>query len=309
MSGGDPSFQGSLPLALALTTLSGLATGLGAIFVIFMQDGAPTPRSLGLSQGLAAGFMISVSLLEILPEALSTLEIWLGLVYVSLGTGAIYLLKHLLPEPDLTIFIQHQSTPGGGGGDNDHHMEMSSGSSSRSFGLGGSGTPSNGGGGTGRQLQQRKKVLFSGLLTALSLALHNCPEGIATFAASLKGLSFGLPLTISIALHNVPEGASVALPIYFGTRSKKMAVGVAFLSGLAEPLGVLFVAFLGPASLTQHSLACLLAVVAGIMGALSVFELIPQCVELTSKKDALGAAGVGFVVMAVVLAAVHALDM
>ena len=80
---------------------------------------------------------------------------------------------------------------------------------------------------------------------------------------------------------------------------------VALVSGLAEPVGVLFVAFLGPASLTPAAVASLLAAVGGVMLGLSVFELGPQAVELTTKKEAVMAGGVGFAVMSAVLGVLH----
>ena len=45
-----------------------------------------------------------------------------------------------------------------------------------------------------------------GLLAGLAIALHNVPEGLATFALTLKEPAVGLPLAIAIAIHNIPEG-------------------------------------------------------------------------------------------------------
>jgi ZIP family zinc transporter len=108
-------------------------------------------------------------------------------------------------------------------------------------------------------------------------------------------------LTVAIAFHNIPEGAACAIPIYVATQSRHKALLVALLSGMVEPCAVLLVASLGPASLTPAAVASLLAGVGGIMLGLSVFELVPQAVELTSGKEASVAVGMGFVIMAAVL--------
>ena len=79
--------------------------------------------------------------------------------------------------------------------------------------------------------------MASGIITALGIALHNFPEGIAVFLASVKGGSLGLSLAVAIALHNIPEGIAVALPVYFATRSRWQALKLTILSGLAEPAG------------------------------------------------------------------------
>src|SRR5690606_34321461 len=76
-----------------------------------------------------------------------------------------------------------------------------------------------------------------GLLTALVVALHNVPEGVATFFAALSDLEVGVAIVVAIALHNVPEGISVAVPIYYATGSRRKAFWISFLSGVAEPVG------------------------------------------------------------------------
>ncbi len=126
--------------------------------------------------------------------------------------------------------------------------------------------------------------------------------------AATQGLRFSFPLTVAIAAHNIPEGASVALPIFFSLRDKRKAVIVALLSGLAEPLGVLVLFSIGPAALSPQTIARLLAFVGGVMISLSCFELLPQAKALLSAPEALRAAAFGFILMAAILTALHALD-
>ena len=45
------------------------------------------------------------------------------------------------------------------------------------------------------------------LMAGIALALHNFPEGLATFAATLTDTSVGASLGVAIAIHNIPEGA------------------------------------------------------------------------------------------------------
>ncbi len=79
----------------------------------------------------------------------------------------------------------------------------------------------------------------TGIFTAIAIAIHNFPEGFATFISSLNDLTLGIPIAIAIAIHNIPEGIAVSLPIYQATKNRKKAFYYATLSGLAEPLGAI----------------------------------------------------------------------
>ena len=76
-----------------------------------------------------------------------------------------------------------------------------------------------------------------GVMTALAIALHNLPEGLATFVAAMDDPVVGAALAIAIALHNIPEGICVSVPIYFSTGDRHKAFGWAFLSGISELIG------------------------------------------------------------------------
>ncbi|GKY99517.1 hypothetical protein MPSEU_000905900 [Mayamaea pseudoterrestris] len=111
--------------------------------------------------------------------------------------------------------------------------------------------------------------------TALAIALHNFPEGLATFVAALDNPKVGVVLAVAIAIHNIPEGLCVALPIYYATGNKWKAFTWACLSGISEP----FAALLGWAvlanSFTDTMYATLFGLVGGMMVIISARELLP----------------------------------
>lgn len=123
-----------------------------------------------------------------------------------------------------------------------------------------------------------------GILSMIALMLHNFPEGIATFIGSVKDVNLGFKLSLAIMLHNIPEGISIAVPIYYATKSKKKALFNTFLSGLAEPLGA-FLAFL---FLKQYvndlMISIVLLFVAGIMITLSINEMLPKAISYKENK-------------------------
>ncbi len=116
-------------------------------------------------------------------------------------------------------------------------------------------------------------------LTALSIGLHNFPEGLVTFLTALQDPVAALPVAFAIAIHNLPEGVAVAVTVRRAGGSFRAALRYATLSGLAEPAG----AFLGWLLLGQlpvsAAVGLLFAPVAGIMVYLSLFALLPAAEE------------------------------
>lgn len=114
-----------------------------------------------------------------------------------------------------------------------------------------------------------------GIITVIALIFHNIPEGITTFLSSRYDLSLGLTLSLGIALHNIPEGISVAVPIYYATKSRKKAIIFTFISGFSETIGAIIAyLFLAP-FITSFILGLILSIAAGIMIHISIYELIP----------------------------------
>jgi ZIP family zinc transporter len=149
--------------------------------------------------------------------------------------------------------------------------------------------------------EKQGKLMRTGLLVALGIAIHNFPEGLATFAGSMMDSDLGLAIAVAIAVHNIPEGLAVAAPVYAATGSRSKALGWAFLSGLSEPAGALIaVLFLGP-FLSPAVMAVFLALVAGFMVAISLDELVPAAKSFESEHTPILGVIAGALVMAISL--------
>ncbi|GLC41976.1 hypothetical protein PLESTM_001272600 [Pleodorina starrii] len=118
------------------------------------------------------------------------------------------------------------------------------------------------------------RMLRLGLLMAVTMTLHNLPEGFAVAFSAFT--DFGPIMALAIALHNIPEGVIVAAPIYAATGSRWRAIGVATASGLSEPVGALLSLLLMQPFFTQERLHYLLAFVGGVMLAVCGIELWPE---------------------------------
>ena len=145
-------------------------------------------------------------------------------------------------------------------------------------------------------------LMKAGVFCALGIAIHNFPEGIAVFMASLKSIELGLPLAFAIALHNIPEGIAVSIPIYYATKKRRIAFFWSLLAGVAEPLGAVLAFLLLAPFLNDSMLSIILAAVGGMMVFISFDELLP----LSFKNGASHIALAGFMLgMAVTAASIH----
>ena len=147
------------------------------------------------------------------------------------------------------------------------------------------------------ELTKERKLYKSGMLTAIALAIHNFPEGLAMGVAVLESAQYGVVFMFAIALHNIPEGIAVAAPIQAGNGGRLKATMIAMATGLTEPLGALFALLVLGSILTPVMVGCSLAFVGGIMTVVAYKELIPQAMEQKRPKHLIVGAVFGAAIM------------
>jgi ZIP family zinc transporter len=296
--------MGNIWIALGLTLFAGMATSIGSAIAFFAKR--TNYRFLSIATGFSAGVMLYVSFVEIFVKGTDSLVgaygdywgHWINAASFFAGIILIGLIDNLIPSaenphethtaeetaplhdskapmPDFAQIAAHpeKAEPGA----HDHRVEQS-------------------------------KLLRMGLFTALAIAIHNFPEGLATFLAALEDPSVGLAIAIAIALHNIPEGISVSVPIFYATGDRKKAFIYSSLSGIAEPVGagLAYVAlrfFLGNDTgvIPPQFMGMLFGSVAGIMVYISLDELLPTSRAYGKGHDSLLGLLGGMAIMALSL--------
>lgn len=237
--------------AFGLTLFAGLATGVGSAMAFFAKK--TNTKFLSIALGFSAGVMIYVSFVEIFVKARDALTVTLGarngywVTTLSFfgGLFLIAIIDKLVPSFENPHEIRDISEM-----DENHRAAAA-------------------------EEQKKQHLMRMGIFSALAIAIHNFPEGLATFTAALTDPSLGISVAVAIAIHNIPEGIAVSVPLYYATGSKKKAFKWSFLSGLAEPVGALVgFAFLS-IFFNETIFGILFASVAGIMVFISIDELLP----------------------------------
>ncbi len=254
--------------AFMLTMIAGLSTGIGSCIAFFTKQ--TNKKFLSISLGFSAGVMIYVSMIEIFFKAQESLILaldkklgsWVTVIAFFGGMLIIAIIDKLIPEEE-----------------NPHEIKSVE----------------------NEDEINRSKLKRMGVFTALAIAVHNFPEGLATFVSALQDPSIAIPIVVAIAIHNIPEGIAVSVPIYQATGSKSKALIYSFLSGLAEPVGALVGWLILMPIMNDVVFGIIFAGVAGIMVFISLDELLPTAREYGEHHLAIYGLISGMMVMAVSL--------
>ena len=271
--------------ALLLTLLAGLSTTIGCIISFFVKE--PSPRFISLIMGFSAGVMILISFVELLQEGIKTMGLFTGLLFFFVGMFIMLLIDvsishryefetlHILYEEinnhnnnNKNSFIENSKPRQRG-----HHQHRHG------------------------HYRYKEKMEKTSLLVFLGIFIHNIPEGVATFVATINRIELGILLAIAIALHNIPEGIAVSVPIYASTKNRRKAFLWSFLSGISEFIGAVVIGLVFFPFIDDFALGAMLAVVAGLMVYISLDELLPVSHSLGKEHMAILGIMLGMIVM------------
>jgi len=257
--------------ALSLTIFAGLSTGIGSLIGFLSKRF--NPKFLSGALGFSAGVMIYVSLVEIFFKAKDSLTVvygekmgyWVTIIGFFSGIALIAIIDKLIPCYENPHEISNINP--------DH----------------------------GNNSVDSERLMRMGLFSALAIAIHNFPEGLATFMSAMADPALGISIAVAIAIHNIPEGLAVSAPIYYATKSRKKAFIYSFLSGVSEPVGALLGYFLLRTVFNESMFGIIFSAVAGIMVYISLDELLPTAEEYGEHHIAIFGLIGGMAVMAVSL--------
>lgn len=229
--------------AILLCTVASLATGAGGLIVAVWPH--ISQRTLSVFQGFAAGVMITVSFINMLPNSFADFSQNTDNIKAVAAVASLFALGWLL-----SLLIEQIAVPG---------IEDED---------------------TGKSAIRKMCVI-----TTAVIVLHNLPEGMLTSFSGFSDRQLGLRMAVAVALHNIPEGVAVASAVVCLTSSKIKAVAHSFAAGMAELAGGVSALVLLHGFITPHMLNCVLAVISGVMVQVSLCQLIPNGAKMHSLQS------------------------
>lgn len=246
----------AIATGIGASAVAGLATGAGALAVVVLRN--LTRRGQDGLMGFAAGVMLAAAVFSLLLPSLEAAH-----TAMDSATGAALFVGVALLAGGGALWLADRLLP------HEHFVKP---------GLG--------------QPAARARGLW---LIVVALALHNVPEGLAVGAGFAGGNQVGLVTAVGIGIQNIPEGLVVAAALSMLGRSSLVAVGVATLTGLVEPLGALIGGTL--AGLGGTVVPATLAFAAGAMLFVISHEMVPESHRSGNEGTATFGLLAGFVSM------------
>lgn len=266
-------------LSLGLTTIVGLSMGLGSLLSFFVKG--TNKRFLAIALSFSAGIMIYVSFMAILPEGMELIESHFGeqgghlIALVGFFGG---MLITAIVEKLVHKFGGHYH----GHDDHDHDHEHDH-----------------------HHGENGEHLSKLGLMSAIAIAIHNLPEGLAIFTAGLKDISVAIPVAAAVILHNIPLSIAISVPIYYSTGSKRKAFLYSLFVGLCQPFGAIIGYLILSNFFNDLVFGILFSIVAGIMIFVSLDELLPSSQKYEDHHISVYGAIAGMIVMALSISLFH----
>ena len=265
-------------IAFILSTIAGLSTVVGGFVTFFIKGNSLKYLSFGL--GLSAGVMLFVSLVDLYPEATEMIRAqigqnlaWLSILCFGIGMLIAVLIDFFIPDHIQDSMFTKQI------GANEQNKDSTDCTEDENA------------------IISIGKIKRAGIITAIVVAIHNLPEGLATFTLATQDIMLSLGVIFAIAIHNIPEGMAISIPVYQATHSKRKAFLYSFLSGMAEPVGGVLGFLIIKTLFPNLCVGLLFALVAGIMTYISIDTLLPLSKDYDTGHYSISGVVLGLMIM------------
>jgi ZIP family zinc transporter len=219
-----------------------LATIVGTLIgsLVAVCAGNRSPKIINYLLSLAAGVMLSLVFFDIIPEVLEIASVPLTVLGVGIGIVIILIFDT----------VSDKMTDG-------KDDEIS-------------------------QRKAKNEILRSGYIMLAAIGIHNLPAGFAIGAGSEHHIGFAATMALTLAMHNLPEGMATAALLLAGGVKKRNAVLLSALTGAPTILGAAIGYFVG--NMSDVAMALTTSAVAGIILYMIFEEILPQGAAINKTR-------------------------
>ncbi|MBQ6687254.1 MAG: ZIP family metal transporter [Bacilli bacterium] len=131
--------------------------------------------------------------------------------------------------------------------------------------------------------EHNSHVYHIGIVTLISLFLHNIIEGIAIYSLATNNIKLGLFMCIGVALHNIPLGIEIAISLSKERNKKGFNKVLITALALSSLFGALLVSLFG--NINELFLGIISCLTLGMIIYLAFFEFLPEIYNNRKHKE------------------------
>lgn len=230
--------------ALFLTILVGIFFLVGILILKFFTN---KNKMILITTGLAFVIMLALIILDLAPEIIELIE-EINQIFIVI----LFILIGIAILKMLDLFVPEHH--------HDHHE-------------------------TKDDIHEHNAHLFHiGLITSISLIIHNILEGISIYITGITDLKMGFIMALTVGCHNIPLGLEIAIGLNSKKEEKISKNIVLFLLVISSFLGA-FILFILDNNLNELFELILLSLTLGMILYISLFELFPEIKTNIKKKE------------------------
>ncbi len=142
----------------------------------------------------------------------------------------------------------------------------------------------------------KEHLYHIGLVTSMSLILHNIIEGISVYNIALSSISSGLLLALAVSLHNIPLSISIFNNLSTSKQSKKTKYVIIALLSISTIFGASLISAYN-LEFNHNIEGIILSITFGMIIYLIIFELSKKVIKNIKTKEVLYGLMTGIVII------------
>lgn len=231
-------------VGLLTTFLVGIFITIGALIALVVNN---KDKVVDFSIGLAFGVITTLIITDLLPEIFESFDIkhiWTFLVFSIIGFFVLKVLDYFIPDHHEHAHDEHKMS----------------------------------------KRENNENLIHIGVITTLTLVLHNIIEGMAVYSAALSDSSLSIALAIGVGFHNIPLGMVVASSFYHSSKNMKKTILSILIVSVSTFFGGFLMFLFNLTEISEIVLGILLSLTLGMLVFILVDELFPRVIDTKQKK-------------------------
>ncbi len=144
--------------------------------------------------------------------------------------------------------------------------------------------------------EHNNHLFHIGVVTSISLMIHNLIEGLSIYNLALTNVKSGLLMALGVVVHNIPLGVSIFATMGLDKMNKRRKISVMSLLSISTGLGALII-YLAGGQIGEYVDGLLVCMTLGMILYITIFELAKELLNNIKSKYSLIGMSLGLLIV------------